>query len=228
MPIRAAVFDLDGTLVDNMRFHGDAWLAVARRLGGAPTREDVERRWAGKKHDETIFLVTGRWPTPEEAARVSLEKELLYRQLYGPHLAPMPGLRAFLDRLRDAGVRLALATASPDENRAFVLDGLGLAPLFEVVAGPEGVARGKPAPDIFLAAARSLALPPEECLAFEDAVNGVRAARAAGMEVVGVATGSPAPELRQAGAAHVLTDYGAIPPELEALLFTGRSSGQAA
>ena len=90
------------------------------------------------------------------------------------------------------------------------------------------MARGKPAPDLFLAAARSLALPPEECLAFEDAVNGVQAARAAGMEVVGVATGSPAPELRQTGAAHVLTDYRTLPPELEALLFTGGSNGQAA
>jgi HAD superfamily hydrolase (TIGR01509 family) len=228
MPIRAAVFDLDGTLVDNMRFHGEAWLAMARRLGGAPTREDVERRWAGKKPDETIFLMTGRWPTPEEAARVSTEKELLYRQLYGPHLAPMPGLSAFLDRLRGAGIRLALATASPEENRAFVLGGLGLAPRFEVVAGPEGVARGKPAPDLFLAAARLLATSPQECVAFEDAVNGVQAARAAGMEVVGVATGSPAPELRQAGAAFVLADYRALPPDLEALLFSVGSSGQAA
>lgn len=228
MLIRAAVFDMDGTLVDNMRFHGEAWLSIAAQLGSPATREDVERRWAGKKHDETLFLLMGRWPTAEESARLEAEKESHYRRLYRPHLAPMPGLIAFLERLRAAGIRLAVATAAPADNRAFVLDGLGLAPFFEVVIGPEAAMRGKPAPDIYLAAAKALGLAPAECLAFEDAVNGVLLARAAGMEAVGVATGSPEPELREAGARFTLRDYRTLPPELERMLFPAGSSGRAA
>jgi HAD superfamily hydrolase (TIGR01509 family) len=129
------------------------------------------------------------------------------------------GLLPFLDRLRAAGIRLALATAAPFENRSFVLGGLGLDRAVEVVQGSEGIARGKPAPDIFVAAAAKLGLPGEACLAFEDAVNGVRSARAAGMAVAGLLTGTPEEDLLAAGASWALRDYESLPPDLEALVF---------
>jgi beta-phosphoglucomutase len=207
----AAVFDMDGTLVDNMRFHGEAWERLARRLGSAASREDFERRWAGKKSGEILPMLLGR-PVPEgEALRLAAEKESDYRAAYGSRVAPVAGLRPFLDRLRDAGVRLALATAAPAENRAMVLASLGLDGAFEASAGPEDAARGKPFPDLFLAAARRLGLPPGRCVAFEDAANGVQAARAAGMEVVGIATGEPASALLDAGARFAAPDYATLP-----------------
>jgi HAD superfamily hydrolase (TIGR01509 family) len=215
----AAVFDLDGTLVDNMTFHGDAWLRAARRLGSDATRHQFEKVWAGKKADEIFTMLLGRPLAAEEAARLEQEKEADYRALYGPHLAPMPGLLAFLDRLAAAGVRLAVATAAPRGNRELVLGGLDLFRRFEVVVGTEDVTRGKPAPDLFLAAARRLGVEGTRCLAFEDAVNGVRAARAAGMETVGVLTAEPAEALAAVGAAYLVADYTALPPALEALLF---------
>jgi len=215
----AAVFDLDGTLVDNMTFHGDAWLRAAQRLGSDATRHQFEKVWAGKKADEIFTMLLGRPVEAGEAARLEQEKEADYRAAYGPKLAPMPGLLAFLDRLAAAGVRLAVATAAPRGNRELVLGGLDLFGRFEVVVGTEEVTRGKPAPDLFLAAAAKLGVPGERCLAFEDAVNGVRAARAAGMEAVGVLTAEPAEALTAVGAAWLLRDYTALPPGLEALLF---------
>jgi len=209
---RAAVFDLDGTLVDNMRFHGDAWVGLARRLGSGATREQFERDWAGRKADEIVPVLLGRPAAPDEVARLSAEKEAEYRRAYGPRVAPVPGLRPFLDALRGAGYRLALATASPPENRAMVLAALHLAGAFEVEAGPERAPRGKPFPDIFLAAAALLGLPPGDCVAFEDAANGVRAARAAGMSVVGIATGETVEGLLGAGARFAAPDFGALPP----------------
>jgi HAD superfamily hydrolase (TIGR01509 family) len=217
---RAAVFDLDGTLVDNMRYHGDAWLALARRLGASATREDFERRWAGKKADEIFGFLLGRTPSSEETARLEGEKERAYRAAYRPLVAATPGLLAFLDRLQAGGLRLAVATAAPRENREMVLSALGLADRFEIVTGPEGAdVRGKPAPDIYLAAARALDLPPASCLAFEDAVNGVLSARGAGMEVVGVLTSATQAELAEAGARFFVRDFTALPPELERVLF---------
>jgi HAD superfamily hydrolase (TIGR01509 family) len=207
----AAVFDLDGTLVDNMRFHGEAWEGLARRLGSTARRERFEHEWAGKKSEEILSLLLGRPVTGEELARLSEEKESAYRAAYGPRVAPVPGLHAFLQRLRHAGYRLALATAAPAENRDLVLAGLGLAGSFEAVAGPEHAARGKPFPDLFLAAARLLGLAPEACVAFEDAANGIRAARAAGMEAVGIATGEPTADLRAAGARFAAPDFAALP-----------------
>jgi len=217
----AAVFDLDGTLVDNMAFHGSAWVRAARRLGADASREQFERTWAGKTSAEIFTILLGRTPSAEEAARLEEEKEADYRALYGPHLATLAGLDAFLDRLAARGVRLAVATAAPRANRELVLGGLDLAGRFEVVVGPEDVARGKPAPDLFLAAAHRLGVEGHRCLAFEDSVNGVRAARAAGMATVGVLTAEPPEALVAAGAAFLLGAYLELPPALEALLFGG-------
>ncbi|MGZ3457041.1 MAG: HAD family hydrolase, partial [Archangium sp.] len=141
-----------------------------------------------------------------------------YRELYAPHLTPLRGARELLARLRGHGWRLAVASAAPHANRAFVLDGLALRPFFSQVVGAEDVKRGKPAPDVFLAAARALEVDPAACVVFEDAVNGVRAARAAGMFAVGVTTLTPAAVLREAGAHRVLGDFAALPEDFERLL----------
>ncbi|HEU4382097.1 MAG TPA: HAD family phosphatase [Anaeromyxobacteraceae bacterium] len=221
MPIqpRAAVFDLDGTLVDNMAFHGRAWVATAERLGVQATRDQFEREWAGKTSPEIFEILLGGPQPAAVAAKLAAEKEAAYRELYLPHLAPLPGLFPFLARLRSAGVRVALATAAPAENRDFILGALGLERAFEVVQGPEGVARGKPAPDIYLSAAARLGLEGGACVAFEDAVNGVRAARAAGMAVVAVLTTAAEADLRAAGASFAIRDYASLPGELERYLF---------
>jgi HAD superfamily hydrolase (TIGR01509 family) len=217
----AAVFDLDGTLVDNMSFHGEAWVALARRLGSDATRHDFEKTWAGWTSAEIIPLLLGRPPEPGEVARLAEAKEEEYRAAFGPRLAALAGLVPFLDRLHAGGVRLAVASAAPRANRELVLDGLDLTRRFEVVVGPEMVARGKPFPDLFLEAARRLGVPPERCVAFEDAVNGVRAARAAGMAAAGILTAHEAEALTGVGAAWVLHDYRVLPPALEAHLFGG-------
>lgn len=216
--LHAAIFDMDGTLVDNMRYHSEAWVALSRRLGVDATAERFEREFAGKKNDEILPHLLGRTLAPEELAQLANEKETHYRTLYSPHLALMRGAEAFITRLRGAGARLAIATAAPTENRTLVLDGLGIRSLFARVVGAEEVARGKPAPDIFLAAARFLEVEPSVCVVFEDAVNGILAARAAGMITVGITSTTPPEVLREAGAHFVAPDFATLPPELEARL----------
>ena len=132
----AAVFDLDGTLVDNMVFHGEAWVRMARQLGSDATREQFERTWAGRKASEIFPVLLGRTPSPEELERLAEEKEVAYRDLYRPHLAPMPGLVAFLDRLQARGVRLALATAAPRATATSCSTGSACAPASSSWPGP--------------------------------------------------------------------------------------------
>ncbi|AKQ67419.1 Beta-phosphoglucomutase [Myxococcus hansupus] len=218
-PLRAVVFDMDGTLVDNMRFHNEAWVSFARKLGLPLTAEDFQSRYAGKKNEEIIPELLGRPVAPDEVERIAEEKESHYRTLYRPHLQLHRGAEAFIQRLRDARCPAAIATAAPQGNRELVLDGLGIRSLFASIVGAEQVARGKPAPDIFLAAAKALGVEPTACLAFEDAVLGVMSAREAGMTVVGLTTGAPEADLRQAGAHWVLQDFTTLPPELEQRLF---------
>lgn len=216
---RAAIFDLDGTLVDNMRFHLQAWVAMARRLGVELTAERVEHEFNGKRNEEIFPALLGRPVPPEELSRLAEEKESHYRELFAPHLAPLRGARELLVRLREAGLGLAVASAAPRANRSFVLDGLGLRSHFAHVLGAEDVKRGKPHPDLFLAAAQALGVDPATCIVFEDAVLGVHAARAAGMLAVGLTTLTPAEVLREAGASWTMEDYLALPEELEQRFF---------
>ncbi len=218
-PLRAVVFDMDGTLVDNMAFHNQAWVAFARKLGLTMTAEDFQSGFAGKKNEEILPELLGRPLPHDEMARLAEEKEVHYHTLYRPHLRLHTGAEAFIHRLRAAGIATAVATAAPQGNRELVLDGLGIRPLFTTIVGAEQVTRGKPAPDIFLAAAKALGVEPSACLAFEDAVLGVISAREAGMPVVGITTAAPAAQLREAGARWTLPDFSSLPPELEARLF---------
>lgn len=215
----AAVFDMDGTLVDNMGFHARAWMQTADRLGVKGfTVEHFEQHFAGKKNDEIFPELLQRSLDVEELTQLAHEKESLYRALATEHLAPMPGLLDFLDRLRAAGIPIAIATAAPPENRTIVLDRCDLRGRIDALVGAEDVKHGKPAPDIFLLAAVRLGIAPDRCVAFEDAKNGVLSACAAGMAVIGVVTTTKAQALLAAGAMATLTDYAARPAVLDARL----------
>ncbi len=217
---RAVLFDMDGTLVDNMAFHTRALIEVTkRRLGIDLAAEFVDQEFAGRKDLEIFEIITGRPRQDRAAAGWAAEKEVLYRELYGPHLRLIQGTHELLTRLRDAGKRVALASAAPVENRAFVLDGLKLRSMFDQIVGQEDAPRGKPAPDLFLAAASRLGLEPSLCLVFEDAVNGILGARAAGMQAVGITTVCSPETLQNAGARWTMPDLAELPEDLERMLF---------
>lgn len=210
--IRAVLFDLDGTMVDNMQYHVDAWIEMGRKLGHELTREYILREFSGRKNEELFPLVLGRPLDASEFRQLSEEKEARYRELFAPHVRLLDGLEAFLDLLAARSIAVGIATAAPTKNRNFVLERSGLAARISVVVGAEQVERGKPAPDLFLAAARQLGSEPGATLVFEDAVLGVQAGRAAGMSVCGVTTGEPAEVLLAAGAHFTIRDF-TQPPE---------------
>lgn len=218
MRFRAAIFDLDGTLVDNMGYHLRAWQALARKLGLEVSAERFERDFAGRKNDEIFPALLGREVPPAELKALAEEKEAAYRDLYLPHLAPLAGAESLLDLLAASGCRLAVASAAPRANREMVLGGLGWVSRFERIIGAEDAARGKPAPDLYLAAAKALGVDPAECVAFEDAVHGVTSAVSAGMAAAAVLTTTPAEVLIGSGARWTMRDFTAIPRDLEAAL----------
>jgi beta-phosphoglucomutase len=217
-PIRGVLFDLDGTLVDNMPFHIEAWIATARALGHTLTAQRIMRDFAGRRNEEILPQIVGRPVPAEELARVAAEKEQRYRELFTPHLALIAGAEAFFGLLAARGIAYGIASAAPRANRDFVMDGLGLRARMHGVVGGEEVARGKPAPDLFIEGARRIGVPPAEVLVFEDAQLGVEAGRAAGMRVCGITTGEPAEALRAAGAFATCASYTELPGEVLALL----------
>ena len=216
MKLRGVIFDLNGTLVDDIPYHRDAWAMLAKKLD-VPMNELIFQSFNGLKNEDIFPRLLGRDVGPGMLEALGREKEEHYRTLYRPHLAPTAGANALLARLRAAGVKLALASSSPPENRAMVLDGLEWNDTFDAIVIPEGMP-GKPAPDIFLAAARALDVPPSACLVFEDAWNGVKAATTAGMTVVGLTTNVDAEVLLRGGAVTTMKDFTTLPADLDTLL----------
>ncbi len=217
----AAVFDLDGTLADTMPCHGRAWVAFSRRHGVEQPEERFLREWAGWKNAEILPLLFGRPISDAESAALADEKERAYREAIKDELVPMPGLLALLERLAQRDVPMAVATAAPPENRDFVLDRLDLRRFFRAIVSSEDAPRGKPFPDLFLVAAERVGANPTRCVAFEDAVNGVRAAVAAGMRTCAVLTTATPEALRAAGAEWTIPDFTELPESLERALFGG-------
>ncbi|WP_312550594.1 HAD family phosphatase [Massilia sp.] len=192
MAKQAFVFDMDGTIVDNMAFHTDSWIAFFARRGRAIDADEFFRATAGRQGGEIIRSYLGEHLTDEEVAALNHEKESVYRELYAPHLKPVAGFEALLDQAQQHGVKLAVGTAAPPANVAFTLDGLDLRRHFDAIVGATDVARGKPHPDVFLKAAELCGVAPEHCIVFEDAPLGVEAARRAGMRCVVLTTTLPA------------------------------------
>lgn len=202
--IKALIFDMDGTIVDNMAVHTAVWLEILADLGTNITASEFQATVAGRTNFETLRELVNPQMDAAEANEISLTKEARYRQRYAPFLQPMPGLLSLLKRARQADMKLAVATAAGTDNINFIMNGLKLWDQFDVVVGADDVERGKPHPDLFLLAAERLAMPPQNCLVFEDALTGIEAARRAGMAAIAVTTShninelAHLPQVRQA------------------------------
>jgi HAD superfamily hydrolase (TIGR01509 family) len=190
MSLRAqgVVFDLDGTLVSNMALHAEAFRVFVERHGLPPLDETLRGRLDGKRNSDIFPILFARPLSDEEQRRFADEKEGLYRELSRGRLRPLAGLERLLGALERRGIPVVVATSAPHENVPHTLAELGLQGRLTQVVRSDSVPRGKPYPDVFLAAARLIDVAPEQCLAFEDAPAGIRAARAAAMTCVAVTT----------------------------------------
>ena len=200
----AVIFDMDGVLLDSEPMHRTINQALFRELGADVS--DVEyAAFVGMATPLMWQSLIGSWNLAYRVEElVQLEQDRKHAAFRAAPLVPSPGLVGLLDELRAAGRRLAVASGSPRRNIDLVLDRLGLAGYFHAVVAAEEVAHGKPAPDVFLEAARRLQVPPAQCAVIEDAANGIRAAHAAGMRCVGYQ--NPTSGRQDLSAAHLIVD----------------------
>jgi beta-phosphoglucomutase len=195
---RAFLFDLNGTMIDDMAFHLDVWYnIITNDLGAKMTREEVKHHMFGKSQ-EVLMRIFGRDRfTDEELDRISLDKERRYQQLYRPHLNLIPGLSAFLEKGWEAKIKMAIGSAAIPFNIDFAIDNLKIRHYFDAIVSADDVERSKPDPETFLKAARMLNADPESCIVFEDAPKGVECAMNAGMRSVVVTTTHPKNDFRK-------------------------------
>jgi len=177
------IFDMDGTMVDNMMVHHHAWQAKLAEVGLALTLDEVIAHCHGR-NDEILQRLFGERFTSEQRRRISQEKEAQYRLIFRDQLRLIDGLPQFLEAARAAGIPMGIGTAANIENVDFVLDQLGIRPYFSAVLCERDVTRGKPDPEFFHKVADQLGVPYGNCLVFEDSPVGARAARNAGMNAL--------------------------------------------
>jgi beta-phosphoglucomutase-like phosphatase (HAD superfamily) len=187
IPVRAFIFDMDGTMVDSMGHHALSWAVFLRRRDLHLDMMEVMRMTTGRTGVECMRLLLSDPNLPEAQARAFVhEKEQIYRDAFSQQFTEVDGFTRFYEEALAQGMRLAVGTAGDAVNVDFVLTRLSLSAAPQAIArGDEGLA-GKPEPDIFLAAAARLNVDPRECVVFEDAPFGIEAARRAGMRAVGI------------------------------------------
>lgn len=185
---KAVIFDIDGTIVDNMALHAEAFAVFAHRHGLPPLTPDDRARLDGRRNSEIFPILFEREVSRDEWRAYEAEKEGLYRELSRGRLQPMKGLPGFLARLAARALPIALATSAPEPNVVHTLHELAMHEVFSIIVRGDQVAAGKPAPDVFVEAGRRLGVAAADCLVFEDAPMGIVAAQAAGMPVVALTT----------------------------------------
>lgn len=186
--ISAVIFDMDGTMVDNMPYHEKAWRLFLNKYHLIVPPILFRQLYSGKQNTFILPDLFKKELSPSQIKNYSLEKEKFYHRLYSPHIKPVSGLIRTLDFFKNRHLLLAVATTAPKPNRELVFSKLNIKNYFKVIIGDEDITKGKPDPEIYLKTAQQLNVNPGQCLVFEDSPAGVTAAKSAGMTVVAILT----------------------------------------
>ena len=188
-PYRAALFDMDGTLVDNSEVHVRAFELFCNRYHVSDWREKLNRAFGMGSDDIMRMLLPEAVIEQKGLKALGDEKEEIYREIYAPEIRPVAGLVALLELLNRSGIRCAVGSSGCRDNVEFVLDKCNINTFFEARISGDMVTRCKPEPEIYITAAKALGVKIEECIIFEDARAGFEAAKRAGAGlIVGIST----------------------------------------
>lgn len=196
--LQAVIWDLDGVIVDSSAQHRRSWQLLAAETGVTFTDEDF---WSsfGRSNAAIIPLHWGAQLTPEQIDDLANRKEVYFRDILREEgLKALPGALELMREAKAAGLKQSLASSTPVENITVVSELLGLNRWLDAFVSGDRLPRGKPAPDVFLLAAKTLGVEPARAVVIEDAPAGVAAAKAAGMGCLAVTTSHPAGALAAA------------------------------
>jgi beta-phosphoglucomutase len=189
----AAIFDMDGTLIDNTPYHYQAWQQLFKKYKMPQiSKETYLTSISGVPILNTLKKYFGDSTSEAELTDLAKQKKQFYEAAFLPHLKPINGLENFLATLKRAGVKTSLATSSTMDDVNFIFGTIPIRQYFDAIIIGSMVSEPKPSPQIFLKAAEGLSIHPDKCLVFEDSIAGLKAGNNAGMKVVGITTAHPA------------------------------------
>ncbi|MFC4210729.1 HAD family hydrolase [Pedobacter lithocola] len=181
---KALIFDLNGTVIDDMEFHNKAWQSILKELGADLSYAEVKKQMYGK-NDELLNRVFGEgYFTQQRLDEISIEKEKIYQVAFLPYLKLINGLDKILETANEANIPMAIGSAAIPFNINYVLDGLHIQEYFNAIVSADEVKISKPNPETFIKCAEKMGVNPKDCLVFEDAPKGVEAAKNADMPCI--------------------------------------------
>lgn len=214
MMIKAVLFDMDGVLVDSEEYICKAAMAMFKEKGLRVKPEDF-LPFVGAGEDRYIGGVAQKYDFPLDLPKAKERTYEIYGQMVSGEIEPLPGVKEFISKCRDMKLKLSVATSADKVKMLTNLREIGIpAETFDQTVNGQDVEHKKPAPDIYLIAARKLGVDPKNCLVVEDAQNGVEAAKAAGCKCLGLTTSFSAEQLREKGADWIAADLSGAPDEV--------------
>lgn len=201
MKNKGIIFDFNGTLFWDSQKHYDAWYEMSKKLRGTPFSDDeMIHHMFGRTNENILTYALGRKPSKEEVEKYSVEKELIYLEMCKKDEKKTKladGVEDFLDYLCKNNIPHTIATMSEKMNVDFYIDVFNLEKWFDIdkIVYSDGKIPGKPAPDIYLTAAKNIEVEPKNCTVFEDAISGIRAAEAAGIGRIIAVASKESPDL---------------------------------
>ncbi|HAQ20220.1 MAG TPA: HAD family phosphatase [Prolixibacteraceae bacterium] len=203
---KAIIFDMDGTLVDSIPFHKEAWLLFLKKHDINLDPDQFQAQNHGNL-GEMIRRFFGHDISDEKAGELGQEKEIIYRDLYKKHIKEIDGLTDLLNTMKKRNIKASLATMGDTPNIDFILDELKIRHFFHSITGGHQIVRGKPDAEIFKLALKKLNFKSTECIVIEDSLGGVYSAIKAGLKVIGITTSHSADELKQNGCFYTISDF---------------------
>lgn len=196
--IKAAIFDLDGTILDNNSFHLKSWDKYLKDENISISPENFRKHVSGRTNEDAVRYIFGSGVSDEDVLKYTLEKEAVYRELYEPYIHEVSGFSKLLKFFKQSGTKMAIATSGIQPNIDFMFRHLPVKSYFSEVVNSAHIKRGKPDPEIYLFTAAKLQVDPKSCLVFEDSLPGVESGKSAGMVVTALTTTHSKEELKQA------------------------------
>ena len=213
MKKKAVIFDFNGTLFFDSDKHIEAWNICSERLIGRKMTDEEVTKMLGRTNKLILELILKKEPADDLVEEIGSEKERIYRELClrdRGECKLAPGAVELLDKLTERNIKVAIATSSDIDNVKFYFDYFGISKWFNMdnVIYNDGTVAGKPKPDIYLKAIERLGVSADEAVVFEDAVSGIKSARAAKAgKTVGVLSIDNRKELEEAGADEIINDF---------------------
>ena len=206
--LKAIIFDLDGTLVDSLPYHHESWRIFFKKNNIEENDfNEIYKNYKGGGTLELMTSVFGDIYTKDELEKMSDVKEVIFRDIYRSKIFPINGLRKFLDSLKKNNILLSIGSNAIRKNVLMTIKELGITNYFSSIICGDEVSKGKPNPEMYIKILSNLKVNKNECIIFEDSIEGVTAAKNANIKAIGVTSSQSSEILKSVGAFKTIEDY---------------------